>query len=117
MIEEGQIVLFTFPQADQDVGKLRPALVLRQLPSMHNDWLVCMSSSRIHQQATTLDEVLLREDSDFATTGLNLPSVVRVTRLAVASAEILHGAVGRLTSERLQRIRVRLARWIQGIAS
>lgn len=116
MIEEGQIVLFTFPLADQGVGKLRPALVLRQVPGVHDDWLVCMISSRISQKLPDLDEMIVREDSDFATTGLNLPSLVRVTRLAVASADIFHGAVGRLTPERLQRIRVRLARWIRGNA-
>lgn len=115
MIQEGQIVLFTFPQADQGVGKLRPALVLRQLPNVHNDWLVCMISSRIQQQVSGLDEVFLREDPDFVASGLNLPSIVRVTRLAVTSADIFRGALGRLTPERLQRIRVRLARWVEGI--
>jgi hypothetical protein len=32
MISEGQIVLFKFPQTDQKEGKLRPALILRELP-------------------------------------------------------------------------------------
>jgi len=32
MIAEGQIVLFRFPQTDQTKGKLRLALVIRQLP-------------------------------------------------------------------------------------
>jgi len=32
MIEEGQVVLFRFPQADLRTGKLRPALVLRKVP-------------------------------------------------------------------------------------
>ena len=40
MIQEGGIVLFRFPQTDQLPGKLRPALVLRQLPGPHNDWLI-----------------------------------------------------------------------------
>ena len=31
MISEGQIVLFKFPQTDQEEGKLRPSLVLRKL--------------------------------------------------------------------------------------
>ncbi len=39
MISEGQIVLFKFPQTDQKEGKLRPALVLRELPGKFNDWL------------------------------------------------------------------------------
>jgi hypothetical protein len=39
MIRDSQIVLFTFPRTDQEGGKLRPALVIRQLPGGHNDWL------------------------------------------------------------------------------
>jgi mRNA interferase MazF len=34
MISEGQIVLFKFPQTDQKEGKLRPALILRELPEI-----------------------------------------------------------------------------------
>ena len=48
MIQEGQIVLFSFPQTDQVAGKLRPALVVRSLPGAHNDWLICMISTRLH---------------------------------------------------------------------
>ena len=44
MIAEGQVVLFRFPQTDQTIGKLRPALVIRQLPSFYHDWLICMIS-------------------------------------------------------------------------
>jgi mRNA interferase MazF len=40
MIQEGQIVLFRFPYADQKDGKLRPALVVRQLPGAYDDWLI-----------------------------------------------------------------------------
>ena len=50
MIDEGQIVLFNFPQTDQKIGKLRPALVLRRLPGRFDDWLICMISSQLHQQ-------------------------------------------------------------------
>jgi hypothetical protein len=39
MIEEGQIVLFTFPQTDQRIGAVRSALLLRRLPRPHDDWL------------------------------------------------------------------------------
>jgi len=47
VIRAGQVVLFRFPQADQAAGKLRPALVLRQAPGRHNDWLVCMISLQL----------------------------------------------------------------------
>jgi hypothetical protein len=34
MIQEGQIVLFAFPQTDQVAGRLRPTLVLQSLPAL-----------------------------------------------------------------------------------
>ena len=37
MIEEGQIVLFRFPQSDFRRGKVRPALVIRRLPGDYDD--------------------------------------------------------------------------------
>ncbi len=65
MIQDGQIVLFTFPQADQAAGKLRPALILRSLPGPHDDWLICMISTKLHQQVAEIDEVIRDTDPDF----------------------------------------------------
>lgn len=48
MISEGQIVLFRFPQTDQQSGKFRPALVVRKLPGRYEDLLVCMISSQLN---------------------------------------------------------------------
>lgn len=114
MIHDGHIVLFTFPQTDQTSGKLRPALVLRSLPGSHDDRLICMISTKLHQQAAGIDELIRSTDNDFSQTGLKLTSLVRVTRIAVVSAEILHGAIGKVTDQRLNRIRSRLAQWISG---
>jgi len=114
MIQDGQIVLFTFPQTDQVAGRLRPALVLRSVPGPYNDWLICMISTRLYQQVAELDEVVRENDSDFLLTGLKTTSLVRVTRIAIVSADLLHGAVGNLAADRLERIRSRLARWISG---
>ncbi len=114
MIQDGQIVLFTFPQTDQTAGKLRPALVLRPLPRPRDDWLICMISTQLQQQAHEIDEVVHDADADFPQTGLKATSLVRVTRIAVVSADLLHGSIGRLANQRLVRIRTRLARWISG---
>ena len=65
MITEGQIVLFKFPQTNQIEGKLRPALVLRQLPGQYNDWLICMISSQVDKKIPDFDEIVTPEDSDF----------------------------------------------------
>lgn len=114
MIHEGQIVLFRFPQADQVSGKLRPALVLKELPGPHGDWLICMISSQLSQQTPILDEVLNQSDSDFEQSGLKIPSLIRAGRLAVVERRILLGAIGKIDPQRLIRIRSRLSRWLSG---
>ena len=112
MIQEGQIVLFKFPQTDQTVGKLRPALVIRKLPSLHDDWLICMISSQTRQYITEFDEIVQDTDKDFGESGLKATSVIRVGRLAVVSGEILLGAIGQVSSERLSRVKKHLSDWL-----
>ena len=73
MIYEGQIILFKFPQTDQKEGVLRPALIIRKLPGEFNDWLVCMISSKLHQQITDLDEIITPNDQDFNKSVLKEP--------------------------------------------
>ena len=117
MIRDGQVVLFPFPRTDQATGKLRPALILRRLPGPHGDWLACMISAQLRHEVTGVDEVVRDTDADFADTGLKVTSLIRVTRLAVVSAEILHGTIGTLSEQRLTRIRRRLADWVLGTHS
>ena len=114
MISEGQLVLFRFPQTDQTAGKLRPALVLRRLPGQHNDWFICMISSNLDQEVPGFDEVITPDDSDFRETGLKVPSLIRISRIAVVDSGILLGKLGQIDTQRLTRIRHKLSRWIQG---
>ena len=96
MIYEGQIVLFGFPQTDQTTVKLRPALVLRKLPGPHNDWLICMISSSLDQNVPDFDEVIIPNDVDFKDSGLKVPSLIRIGRLAVVDGDILIGKLGQI---------------------
>jgi mRNA interferase MazF len=114
MIDEGQIVLFRFPQTDQAEGKLRPALLLRKLPGQHNDWLLCMVSSRLDQAIGGFDEIIAPGDPDFRNSGLKIASLVRIGRLAVVSGNIPVGKIGQVDSLRLSRIKQKLSQWIQG---
>jgi len=114
MISEGQIVLFKFPQTDQTIGKLRPALVLRRMPGQHNDWLICMISSNLDQKIPDFDEIISPNDLDFRESGLKVPSLIRIGRLAVVDGDILIGKLGQIDTQRLLRIKQKLSRWIQG---
>jgi mRNA interferase MazF len=101
MKEAGQVVVFRFPQTDLEEGKLRPALLLGKLPGEYDDWLIA-----------GFDEILQESDSDFGESGLKVTSVIRVGRLAVVSGEVLIGAIGQVSSERLSRVKKHLADWL-----
>lgn len=112
MKKAGQVVVFRFPQTDLEEGKLRPALLLGKLPGEYDDWLICMISSQTHQYITGFDENVNDSDEDFEQSGLKVTSVIRVGRLAVVSDEILLGAIGKVSEERLNRVKKNLANWL-----
>ena len=112
MKEVGQVVAFRFPQTDLEEGKLRPALLLAKLPGEYDDWLTCMISSQIHHYVEGFDELVQQGDQDFSESGLKMTSVIRVGRLAVVSGEVLLGAIGQVSAERLGRIKQHLSDWL-----
>ena len=59
MKQAGQVVLFRFPHADLEEGKLRPALLLRRLPGEYDDWLTCMISSQVRHYIPEFDEIIV----------------------------------------------------------
>ena len=112
MKQAGQIVLTPFPYTDLSGAKLRPVLMLRQASLRFDDCLVCMVSSQIQQAEAGFDEFLDPADSDYTLSGLKAPSVLRLSRLAVLDGALLAGSIGRISDERLARVRRRLAEWI-----
>jgi len=114
MHDEGSIILFNFPQTDQEIGKLRPALIIRKLPGKFNDSLICMISSQLHHYQPGFDEVIHPEDDDYIHSGLKLVSVIRLSRLAVVEKSLFMGKLGDINSHRLQRLKINLSQWIDG---
>jgi len=100
MKEPGQIVLFRFPRADLSESKLRPALLLSEVPSPYEDWLICMISSQVHQRIDGFDELIEKDDEGFARSGLKVRSVIRIGRLAIVEGEMLEGRMGTINPER-----------------
>ena len=105
MVKEGHVVLFRFLQTDLKEGKLRPALVIKNYQGN-------MISSKSYQFNKELDEIIIPEDKDFQESGLKTESVIRVSRLAVVEKDILIGRIGKISSERLKRIKDKLGKWI-----
>ncbi len=104
--------VFRFPPTDLEAGKLRPALLLRKLPGNYDDWLIYMISSLTHQYIAGFDDIVYENDVDFRDSGLKVPSVIRIGRLAVVSGEILLGAIGHVSNERISRVKKSLSDWL-----
>ena len=71
-----------------------------------------MISSQIHQYISGFNEMVKDSDEDFEQSGLKVTSVIRVGRLAVVSGEILLGAIGEISSKRLNRVKKHLSNWL-----
>ena len=61
------------------------------------------------------DEIISEADADFHLSGLKTTSLIRVTRLAIVSGDILLGSIGKVYRKRLLLIKDRLARWIEKV--
>jgi len=114
MVREGKVVLFRFPLTNRTGAKLRPALVVREAPGHHEDWLICMISSQLSQEVPGFDEIISEKDDDFVSSGLKQASLIRIARLAVVEKTVLIGAIGEISPARLNRIKHRLSDWVLG---
>ena len=111
-MKPGDIVLNRFPQTDLQVGKLRPALVVAIAPGRHEDVLLALITSRVHQAVPDFDEIIEPEDRDFAETGLKVRSVVRIARLATVDASVINARLGKVSSHRMVSVKRRLGAWL-----
>jgi mRNA interferase MazF len=112
-LSEGDIVVFRFPGANGTVGKYRPALVIAKTPGRFDDWLLCMISRQLRHYVEGCDEIIRREDDDFADTQLKVESLIRASRLLVVSRSSIEGSIGRISRPRLNRVRQNIVKWIQ----
>lgn len=109
----GDIVLIRFPQTDLQTGKLRPALIVAQSPGRYADVLLAFVSSRTYQAIPEFDEIIDTSDSDYELTGLKVRSIIRIARLATVESSAINARLGRISPERLKRIKARLVDWLQ----
>ena len=55
-----------------------------------------MISSNLDQQVPEFDEVITPDDLDFKESGLKVPSLIRIGRIAVVDGDILLGKLGQI---------------------
>jgi mRNA interferase MazF len=106
-MKAGDVILIALPQGDGR-AKIRPAILLRQLPG-YGDWLVCGVSSKLHQALPYFDEVIQLGDEDFVQSGLLTDSVIRLAFLSSQPSSRIPGVIGSISQQRLSRLLHRLA--------
>lgn len=115
MPKAGHVAYVQLPNTDLSQGKNRPVLILGKCPGKFDDWLICPVSSRLSQATAGVDELVNGGDADFAGSGLAVPSVIRVCRLAVVESSLLIGAIGCVDVARLTRVKASLEKWIKNL--
>ena len=99
----GDVVLLRFPFTDGKTYKRRPALIVNDYND--GDIIVCRITSQIYK---TKNDVYLDKWKE---SGLKLPSVIRVHKLATLEknlVEIVMGHIDNLAKEKIQKIITRL---------
>jgi mRNA interferase MazF len=99
----GDIVLIKFPFTDGKTFKRRPALVIND--SDDNDIIVCRITSQIYD---TEHDILVE---NWKKSGLKLPSVIRVHKLATlkkSMVELVMGKIDLPSEEKVKKIFITL---------
>jgi mRNA interferase MazF len=87
---------------------MRPVLVLAEVPGPYDDYLVLFISSQIQTAVAGVDVVLDRQHAAFRGSGLKVPSVLRIGKLATISGRLMLGPLGKADDALLEDVVRRL---------
>jgi mRNA interferase MazF len=93
----GDIVLLKFPFTDTKTFKKRPALIINDLND--DDIVVCRITSKIYE--TSFDVYI----DNWEKSGLRLPSVIRVHKLATLEKDMVELVMGKIDNSLKEKIR------------
>ena len=113
-MKAGSVILASFQQADGR-RKMRPALVLCEMPK-YNDSLLCGISSQLHQYVEGFDEIISEQDVDFTTSCLVKSSLIRLGFLAVQPEKEIVGIIGSISAGRHRRLLDTLSNYLQRLS-
>src|SRR5947207_2389267 len=93
----GKVVLVPFPFDDLSGAKVRPAVCLTEPLGPHRHVVLAFVTSQVETAPLPSDVVLDPRDPDVASTGLRLPSTLRLHRLMTASTSLIYRELGALS--------------------
>lgn len=99
LLQRGDVVIAAFPFTDLSANKRRPALVLT---ATHADVILAFISSVLPPTFNSNEIPFIPTDGDFIQTGLKVPSILRLDKLATIDKLLVTRRIGRLSKQRLQ---------------
>lgn len=101
LLQRGDVVIAAFPFTDLSANKRRPALVLT---ATHADVILAFISSVLPPTFNSNEIPFIPTDADFIQTGLKVPSILRLDKLATIDKQLVTRRIGRLSKQRLQAV-------------
>jgi mRNA interferase MazF len=98
----GDIVLLKFPFTDGKSYKRRPALIINDYDD--GDIIVCRITSQIYETQYDLNI------NNWEKSGLRLPSVIRVHKLATLEKDLVEVKMGQIDNSTKEKIRIIIAK-------
>jgi len=105
MLHFGDVILLKFPFTDGVSFKRRPALVVNDFDD--DDILVCRITSRLYD--TEFDVKI----DDWNESGLKLPSVIRVHKLATLQKELIEMRMGTVDQPTREKVKVLIGKLVK----
>jgi mRNA interferase MazF len=93
----GDIILLKFPFTYSKTNKRRPALIINDFDD--GDVIVCRITSQIYK---TNNDIFI---DDWKKSGLKLPSVIRVHKIATLDKEIVEIVMGKIDNQLKEKVR------------
>ena len=97
----GDIVLLKFPFTDSKTYKKRPALIINDFDD--GDILVCRITSKIYK---TKNDIYI---DDWEKSGLKLPSVIRVHKMATLEKDLVEIFMGQIENPIKEKVRTTIS--------
>ena len=90
---KGKLVLIPFPFTDLKSAKLRPALVIYE---GNIDVIVMFVSSKMPTKPSQNEIIINQNHPEYQLTGLKVPSVIRLDKVATVLKSLIIGEIGEL---------------------
>jgi mRNA interferase MazF len=108
-LARGDVVLVRFPFTDLSGSKLRPALIVGRPAG--DDFIVAFITTRVATRDPRSAHLLQPSDMEFRTTGLKVPSVIRLERLATLQRSLIQRRLGSI-GQRTEQVVARCLRYV-----